>query len=268
MLWNAKNGQVPVGGTKMQYAAFGTGSKALIILPGLSDGLATVKGKALVLAEPYRLFFKQYTVYMFSRKDKMHEGYSIEDMADDQAAALKELGVSKASVLGVSEGGMIAMSLAVRHPEMVEKLVVAVSAPRVNEMILANVHRWIEYAGEGNHKQLMIDTAEKSYSQDYLKKYRKMYPLLGMIGKPKTYERFLVNANAILKFDVLEELHQIQSPTLIIGGEDDKIVGVDASYEMQKQIPNSKLYIYPGLGHAAYEEAKDFNQRVYDFLEE
>jgi pimeloyl-ACP methyl ester carboxylesterase len=43
-------------------------------------------------------------------------------------------------------------------------------------------------------------------------------------------------------------------------------VGIEASYEMKERIAGSELYVYPGLGHAAYEEARDFNQRVYDFL--
>ena len=77
MLWNAKNGEVTIGSTKMSYASFGHGSCAFILLPGLSDGLATVRGKALLLAKPYTAFFDQFTVYMFSRKDEMPEGYSI-----------------------------------------------------------------------------------------------------------------------------------------------------------------------------------------------
>ena len=47
MLWNAKNGQVAVGDGKMSYVSFGRGGKAFVILPGLSYGLTTVKGKAL-----------------------------------------------------------------------------------------------------------------------------------------------------------------------------------------------------------------------------
>lgn len=91
--------------------------------------------------------------------------------------------------------------------------------------------------------------------------------MLGMVGKPADYGRFLVNANAILGFDAAEDIENIHCPTLIIGGADDKIVGVKASYEMKERIPGSQLYIYDGLGHAAYEEAGDFYQRVFDFLE-
>ncbi len=266
MFWNAKNGSVTLDNTEMSYVSFGYGKKVFVVLPGLSDGLTTVKGKALLLVTPYREFFKEYTVYMFSRKNEMPEGYSIQDMAADQAKALKELGIDRVSIMGVSQGGMIAQAFAIDYPEMVEKLVVAVSAPCANEMIQKNVSSWIELALQGNHKNLMIDTAEKGYTEEYLKKYRKMYPLLGMVGKPKSYDRFLVNARAILGFDVQDELDRIVCPTYIIAGGADKTVGVEASYKMKERIAKSELYVYRNLGHAAYEEAKDFYHRVYEWL--
>ncbi len=267
MLWNAKNGQIAVGNTNMSYVSFGRGEKLLVILPGLSDGLATVKGKALLLAGTYRRFFDRYTIYMFSRKDEMPEGYSIKDMAGDQAEAMRVLGLKKVSVMGVSEGGMIAQYLAADDPEAIDCLVLAVSAPRANPMIRECVGKWIALAECGEHRQLIIDTAEKSYSEKYLKKYRRLYPILGSIGKPSGYDRFLINANAILSFDAACDLDRIVCPTLIIGGSDDKIVGIDASHELKKLIADSELYVYEGLGHAAYEEAKDFNERVFRFIE-
>ncbi|MBQ1505551.1 MAG: alpha/beta hydrolase, partial [Erysipelotrichales bacterium] len=77
----------------MSYVSFGAGEKSLILLPGLSDGLTTVKGKALLLAKPYRMYFEKYTVYMFSRRDSMPKGYTICDMAEDQAKAMDLLGI-------------------------------------------------------------------------------------------------------------------------------------------------------------------------------
>lgn len=267
MFWNAKNGEVTLGDTKMCYVSFGNGNRTLILLPGLSDGLVTVKGKAIMLATQYIPFFERYTVYMFSRKNDMPEGYSIRDMAEDQAKAMDILGIKKACVMGVSQGGMIAQYLAIDHQELVEKLVLVVTASRTNSMIQECVKQWIGFAKQGKHKELMIDTAEKSYSPVYLNKYRKLYPIIGFIGKPLSYDRFLINANAIFGFDSWNELNKIICPTFIIGGEADKTVGVQASCEMKEQIANSELYVYPELGHAAYQEAKDFNQRVFRFLE-
>ena len=121
-----KNGCITIDNTDMYYVSFGTGERRLVVLPGLSDGLATVKEKALLLASPYRKFFRDYTVYMFSRKNDMPEGYSIRDMADDQVRVMKDLGIHQAYILGVSQGGMIAQYMAIDHPEMVKKLILGI----------------------------------------------------------------------------------------------------------------------------------------------
>ena len=268
MLWNAKNGQVDVGNGTMSYVSFGRGERPFVILPGLSDGLATVKGKALMLAGPYRRFFGKYTVYIFSRRDGLPEDYSIREMAADQAIAMMRLGLEKAAVMGVSEGGMIAQYLAIDRPELVSRLVLAVTAPRAEDITKERLACWMKFAQEGDHKALMIDTAENSYSPAYLQKFRTSYAVIGLIGKPSDrYRRFLANARAILSFDASEELGKIACPVFIIGGADDKIVGIGASRELHERIAGSELYVYEGLGHAAYEEAKDFNRRVFDFLE-
>lgn len=266
MLWNAKNGRVRLKEGAMPFASFGHGPRTLILLPGLSDGLATVAGKALLLAWPYRAFLQDFTILMFSRREPLPQGHSIRDMAADQAEVLQALGLGRVSVLGVSEGGMVAQYLAIDHPELVEKLVLAVTAPCTNDVIRSCVPGWMDMARRGDHKALMVDTAERSYSPAYLKKYRKLYPVLGFVGKPKSYDRFLTNAEAILSFDAREELQKILCPTLIIGGTEDQIVGVEASRALARGIPRSELYLYTGLGHAAYEEARDFNGRVFPFL--
>ena len=266
MLWNAKNGAVKMDGTVMRYVSFGHGGKRLVILPGLSEGLATVKGKALLLAPPYRRFFEDFTVYMFGRKDVMPDGYSIRDMAADQARAMRTLGMEGSCVMGVSQGGMIAEFLAADHPDLVEKVVLTVTAPYANGLIRENVTRWIGYAEKKDHKALMVDTAERSYSPATLKKIRLTYPVIGHVGKPKDYGRFLANARAILEFDARSVLKDIACPTLVIGGCEDRIVGADASRELHEKIPGSGIYLYEGLGHSAYEEAKDYNARVLDFF--
>ena len=172
-----------------------------------------------------------------------------------------------AAVMGVSQGGMIAQYFAADYPDMTEALILAVTAPYANETAKERVERWLELTEQGDHKGLMIDTAEHSYSEAYLRRYRKAYPLLGAVGRPKSYERFLANARAILAFDARDVLDKIACPTLILGGEEDRIVGAEASRELHRAIAPSELFLYPGLGHAAYEEAKDFSARVYRFLE-
>ena len=263
-----KNGCITIGSTDMYFVSFGSGEKKLVVLPGLSDGLATVKGKALILSLPFRKYLRDYTVYMFSRKNNMPEGYSIRDMADDQVLAMKDLGITRACLLGVSQGGMIAQCMAIDYPEMVDKLILAVTATNANTVVKENVLGWIEMVKHGDHTALMVDTAEKMYSEKYLQKNRKYFSLLAGLTKPRNYDRFLRNAHAILDFDSRSKLHEISCPTLIIAGSDDHTVGNDAADELARAIPGSKLYVYEGLGHGAFEEAKDFYDRVREFCDQ
>lgn len=263
-----KNGCVTVEHTDMYYVSFGKGKRKLVVLPGLSDGLATVKGKALFLAPPYRRFFRNYTVYLFSRKNDMPEGYSIREMANDQILAMKNLGIDQACVMGVSQGGMIAQYMAIDHPEMVTKLILAVTAPNANTTVQENVSGWIDMVKRGDHTALTVDTAEKMYSKEYLQKNRRYFPLLARFTKPKTYDRFLKNAHAILRFDCRSELREISCPTLIIAGSDDHTVGNEAAAELNRAITGSELSVYEGLGHGAFEEAKDFYARVLEFCDQ
>lgn len=266
MFWEAKNGSIRIGNTDMDYVTFGKGNNVLIMLPGLGDGFTTVKGMALPMAMAYRMYAKDHKVYVFSRKNNLEEGYSTRDMARDQAKAMKKLGIHKAKVLGISQGGMIAQYLAIDYPEFIEKLVLAVTLSKQNKLIQSVVKKWILMAEQKKHKNLMIDIAENSYSERYLKKYRLLYPILGKVGKPKDYARFLIQAKSCMNHNSYLELDKILCPTLIIGGDSDRIVGGDASRELANKIKICELFIYHGLGHAVYEEAKDFNERVLDYL--
>ncbi|HCU2977312.1 TPA: alpha/beta hydrolase, partial [Clostridioides difficile] len=113
---------------------------------------------------------------------------------------------------------------------------------------------------------LMIDTAKKSYSERYLKKYQLFIPFLGKVGKPKDFKRFIIQATSCIEHNAFSELNKITCPTLIIGGANDKIVGNNASFHLAEKIKKSEIFIYEGLGHATYEEAQDFNERVLEFL--
>lgn len=266
MFYHAHNGSVRVGDSEMDYISFGNGNKNLIMLPGLGDGLATVKGMALIFSILYRIYSKEFTVYVFSRKTHMQEGYSTREMAKDHAEAMNLLGISKADILGISQGGMIAQYLAIDYPDLVSRLILAVTSAKPNELTKNAVDHWIDMAMAGNYQDLMIDTTEKTYSERYLKKYRCIYPFIGKIGKPKSYKRFLIQASSCISHNAYMELNKIGCPTLVIGGACDKIVGTAAASEIAEKISQSDLFIYKDLGHGAYEEAKDFHKRVLNFL--
>ena len=166
MLYQAKNGSIPFGETTMDYIRFGSGAKTLIMLPGLGDGLRSMKGTALPMALMYRTLAKDYTVYAFSRLNQLPQGYTTRDMAADQAGAMDALGIEKADFLGVSMGGMIAQHLAADFPERVGKLVLVVTAARANPILTESVLEWIAQAKAGDHTALMDSNLRKIYSAE------------------------------------------------------------------------------------------------------
>lgn len=268
MFYNARSSQIVLESDTMNYIEFGAGKKPLVILQGLNDGLLPIHGQmqAILFALDYKQFARDFKVYMFSRKDHLESGCTTRSMARELAEAMKTLGITKAAVMGVSQGGMIAQYLAIDYPDLVEKLVLAVTLSKQNETVQNAIRTWIALAEQGNHKQLMIDTAERSYSEAYLRKYRLIYPLLGMVGKPKSYDRFIAQANSCINHVSYGELDCIVCPTLVIGGGQDKIVGTSSAAELAEKIKNSELVIYETFGHALYTEAKDFKDRVLHFF--
>jgi pimeloyl-ACP methyl ester carboxylesterase len=267
MLYAAKNAIVPVGDSHMEYIRFGSGPQVLIMLPGLGDGLRTMKGTALPMAVMYRIFARAYTVYAFSRKDPLPQGYTTRDMARDQKEAMDALGIEQADVLGVSMGGMIAQHLAADYPEKVEKLVLVVTAARENPILLESLEEWTACALKDDHRALMDSNLRRIYSEGYYRKNKWMVPVTGALTKPKSYDRFLIMADACRSHYAYDRLPCITAPTLVIGGEKDNSLGCEASREIAGKIPGAQLKIYPQWGHGLYEEAKDFLPAVTDFLE-
>jgi pimeloyl-ACP methyl ester carboxylesterase len=250
----------------MDYITYGKGDKYLILIPGLGDGVKTVKGMAIPMAWSFRQLAKDYRVYGFSRKNELPDGYTNRDMAKDLAEAMDTLGVHKTCVMGVSQGGMIAQYLAIDYPDKVEKLVLAVTLARQNETIQTVIGNWMTMARQGDYHGLMMDIAIKSYSDQYLKRNKIFFSFLGRVGKPKDFHRFLIQARACLQHDAYAELYKISCPTLVVGGSEDHIVGAESSVELADAINHASLLLYEGLGHAAYEEAKDFQQKLLEFL--
>lgn len=266
MLYNARNESLAIDETTMDYIRFGTGTQILIMLPGLGDGLRTTKGTALPIAVLYRIFARDFTVYAFSRKTDLPQGYTTREMARDVKAAMDALGIQKAHIFGVSMGGMIAQHLAADYPEAVDKLILTVTCARPNPVLEESIREWIRCAKENNHAALMDSNLRRIYSDGYYRRNKWMIPIIGKLTKPQSYDRFFVQAEACLNHDAYDQLPSIQASTLVIGGSQDKALGGEASREIAEAIDGAVLKMYPLWGHGLYEEAPDFNRTILDFL--
>ena len=268
MPYHAKNAALTLDNATMNYIRFGSGNKILIILPGLGDGLRTVKGTALPMALMYRMFARDFTVYAFSRKNDLPAGCSTRDMAQDLKRAMDNLSISKAHILGVSMGGMIAQHFAADFPEAVDKLVLAVTCARPNPILTASIAEWKALARSGDHTAFMDSNLKLIYSDPYYQKNKGLIPIIGKLTKPESYDRFLIQAEACLTHDAYVRLPEIKSPTLVIGGMQDRALGGEASREIAARIPGAQLHMYPQWGHGLYEEAGDFNDLILSFLKQ
>ena len=263
MLYSAKELRLELDNLKMDYITFGKGKKPLIMIQGLNT--RGIKGVADSLAYMYRIFAKEYKVYLFDRREIVTEGLTVRDLASDIATAMDALGISNADIFGVSQGGMIGQYLAIDRPDLVHKMVLAVTLSRNNETVENVVNDWIRMAEQADMKRLVEDMAVKLYSEAYVKMYKPFLPLLTLLQKPKDVKRFIILAKACLTCNTYVELEKIQCPVLVLGGAKDKVVTGKASVELAEKL-GCNLHIYEELGHAAYEEAADFNRRVYEFF--
>ena len=262
-MFNIKESKVRVDNMDFDYISFGKGKKNLVIIQGLNTN--GIKGSSLMLSLMYRKFTKDYKVYLFERRMNIDSNITVKDFADDYALIMKELGIENANIFGVSQGGMIAEYLAIYHSELVNKLVLAVTLSKNNKMVEEVINRWINLTKEDNYKELVKDMLYKMYSPSYIKKYKLFLPLLTILQKPKDKDKFINLCKSCLTCNAYNDLDKIKCKTLVIGGALDYIVGKDAMVEIKDKL-NCDFYIYEELGHALYEEAKDFNDKVYSFL--
>ena len=263
MLYHAREQMIKLPNLQMNYITFGSGEKTLIMIQGLST--RSIKGASVSLAWMYRIFTKDYTVYLFDRREKIHASITVRELAADIAAAMDTLHITNADVFGVSQGGMIGQYLAIDRPDLVNKLVLAVTLSQNNDTVRTVIQDWIEMTRQWDMKKLVADMAEKMYSAAYVRRYRPLMPLLTILQTPKDTSRFISLAKACLTCNAYEELEKIQCPVFVIGGMQDQIVGAEASLDIAEKL-HCAIHMYTDLGHAAYEEAADFNRRVYEFL--
>lgn len=129
MFYNAKEQLLEIQDMQMNYITFGKGTKPLILIQGLST--RSIKGAAFLLAYMYRIFAKDYKIYMFDRREDISDNITVRDLAADIAMAMDTLMITNADVFGVSQGGMIAQYLAIDRPDLVNQLVLAVTLSKI-----------------------------------------------------------------------------------------------------------------------------------------
>ena len=263
---NVKYVNIMIDEANIDYVCFGHGKKYLIIIPGVGDGLKSVRGLANYYAHKYKAFSKDYKVYIISRRRNIPTDFTIKDMASDIYNLLLNLNIDNTSIIGISQGGMIAQELAITYPNLVSKLVLIVTAPKPTNTMENTLNTWLKMLAFKDYKGLLKDTAIKSFVGKSANKYIKVFELSNKIINKKNYLNYEVLLKACLKFNRLKDLKKINAPTLIIGAKLDQVLGYEGSLLLNKNIRDSKLILYDEYSHGLYDQIPDFNEQIKNFL--
>ena len=247
----------------MDYLRFGSGEETFVILPGLS--VQGVLSFADAIAAMYKPFTEHFTVYLFERRKDVPAEYPIRAMARDTAEAMKLLGLKAACVYGASQGGMIAMELALKDPELVRKLALASTAARMTEGRARIIEKWIRLAREGKPEELYLSFGENVYPPDVFSGLRASFSGQAKTVTADELERFAVLAEGVRGFDILGELGKLACPTWVAASRDDRLFGDASACEIAAMVPGAELALYDGFGHAVYDTAPDFVERMLGF---
>jgi 3-oxoadipate enol-lactonase len=199
--------------------------------------------------------------------------YSIELMAEDAASVLDARGLERSDVYGYSMGGYIALTLAVRRPELVRSLVLVGTGPGGpgHEPPLAEtLDIWSRAAGLPREEALRMayPTAfAPGWIDDHPEEYEQL--VAARLDPPTPAECWLAQAEAADRHkDVGVDVERIAVPALVIHGELDRVVPVSNGRLLASRLPNAELVVLPGGGHAPmFEEPDAFGSLVCSFLD-
>lgn len=255
-------------GTGQSFIRFGKGEETLVIFPPLVDALFEVERFSAYLRFLFFGLSRKYTVHVIGRRRGLPIGTLTRDMARDYAEIFKTLGPSH--VLGVSLGGLIAQYFAADHPQYVKRLILIANAHRMGPEGIEAGRQWIPWARNGRWEEIYDSNEGLSYHRPaglIFMKTLKLSMMGSLKRQIKSPDDFIISGEAAILHDAAGVLSAIGAPTLILGGENDRIFPQDLVREMSRGIRNSELHIVPRARHALYEEHTwQVDRAILDFL--
>jgi pimeloyl-ACP methyl ester carboxylesterase len=230
----SKNGYSEVNGIKMYYEIYGQG-KPLVLIHGGGSSIETTFGRIIpMLANKYKVIAMDLQAH--GRTSDRDAPESFEQDADDVVSLLKNLNISKADFFGFSNGGTTTVQIAIRHPELVDKIILGSALCKRNGV---PVQFW------DFMKQATLANMPEQLKEAYLKVSHNPKGLQTMHDK---------DAERMISFKDIpdEQIQSIKMPTLIIIGDQD-VIKPEHAIEIHRLIGKSELAIIPG-GHGEYIE--------------
>jgi pimeloyl-ACP methyl ester carboxylesterase len=221
-----------VNGLKMYYESHGKGMP-LVLLHGGGSTIESNYGRILPeLAKTRQVIAVELQAHGHTLD--IDRALSFEQDADDVAALLKQLHIEKADIMGFSNGGTTSLQLAIRHPEVVNKLILASALYKREGMPPGFI--------EGM-KHVTLDQMPQPLKDAYLKANPDPKGLNAMFHRDVTR---MVNFKDISD----EQIKKIQAPALVING-DKEAIKAEHAFALSRMLPHGQLAILPG-GHGDY----------------
>ena len=240
-----ESGMAPVNDIQMYYAVYGEGEPVLLIHGGL--GNADAWGfQVPALAESHKVIVADSRGHGRSTRSDKPFGYQL--MADDYLALLDHLDIDKVALVGWSDGGIIGLDLAIRHPERLSRLFA----------FAAN------YTPAGVKPSVADDPTFNAYIARAGEDYARLSPT------PDEYDAFVEQISQMWATEpnyTKAQLQAITVPTVIFDGEHDEAIEPAHTAEMAQLIPGARLVIMKDASHfAMWQQPEQFNATVLDFL--
>jgi len=261
---------VDANGIKTNYLEAGSGPD-VVLIHGSGPGVTAYANWRLVipeLATKFHVVAPDMVGFGFSERPADVE-YSVQTWADQTVGLMDTLGLQKASLVGNSFGGAIALRIAAQHPERVDKLVL-MGSMGVDFPISEGLERvWgYEPSFENMRKVLDVFAYDRKLVPDELAEVRyraSMQPgfqesFAAMFPSPR--QRWV---DAMRTDD--EEIRKLTHRTLIIHGREDQVIPVETSLHLMQLIENGDLHVFSHCGHwVQIERSTEFNRIVGDFI--
>jgi pimeloyl-ACP methyl ester carboxylesterase len=245
---SAEHGTVEVGGAHIYYARYGKADgDAVVLLHGGLGNSDHWSNQVLALSEKFRIYVIDSRGQGRSTRTKAAVTYDV--MADDVLAVMDHVKLDKASLVGWSDGGEIAMKIAIAHPERVVKLFIF----------------GVNYDSNGSKPRGGPPSAT---FQGYASKCRTDYAK--MSATPKAWDSLVDWLLPIWRNPMgftKDQLRGIQAPTLVADGDHDEVIVLSQVEEMAKLIPHAQLKIFTDASHfALWQDPKAFDDVLVEFL--
>jgi pimeloyl-ACP methyl ester carboxylesterase len=264
------------GGVIESFRMEGGDGTPLVVLGGVETGMRPLAGTESVLVRRWERRTESRSVTILGRPIPEDPADAERIMhprviADAVAATIRELDVGPVAIEAESGGGRISLWLTVDHPDLVERLVLAAVASETppNSPMAHRMRTWIEVAEAGDWGTFFTRMA-KSMNPGPAQQEGSFAAAARLQPKPATPERFIGELKATLDSSsfVTHRLDEIDIETLVLAGEQDQVVPVEATRIVAERITSATLITDPETGHTIRSSFRRYDEIVETFLAE